>query len=171
MSESIETMVDRLPSHYTSRPLTLDDAEAVVILGDAANRAMGIDNKGNADVLRSDWQEPNFDLANSSIAIEDKGVLIGYAVLWDNDVTPVRPWSSWTIQHELYGTPLAGFILNWLETTARRVLDKVPADARVILQTNVLEGYQPRVEALNQAGFAHARNFYRMLITLNDAPP
>lgn len=172
MSEQIEPSLYNLPKNWSTRPLTLEDVDVVVDLLNDVSRAKGIQQKHNADILRSDWQEPNFQLEASSIAVEDDtGTLLGYAILWDTSTTPVRPWSSWAIQHKLYDTPLVGFLLNWLESKAHRVLDKVPADARVVVQTNVYDSYEPRIQALLDAGFHQSRNFYRMLIKMDEAPP
>lgn len=170
MTSPNKIAIPSLPNTYSTRPLTLDDAEAIVAFQDTASLAKGYHQTGNVEILRSDWQEPNFTLETSSILVEHNGEIVGYAVLYDNSEKPVQPWSSWTVKHELYGTELASFMMAWLENKAQRVIEKCPVGAKIVLQTNALEGYERRIKDLTQSGFTHARNFYRMLIDMETAP-
>lgn len=161
-----------LPEQYRMRPATMDDAEAVIGLIDAVNRVKGYPGSGGVDEIRADWQEPDFELADSSLIIEDSnGNLLAYATLWDTSATPVRPWCSWTLHDDYYGTELESYLLNWLEQKAQRVIEKCPPDAKIVMQTNALEGYDRRIKAVENAGFVHSRNFHGMLIEMDEAPP
>lgn len=161
-----------LPEEYKARAITLDDAEAVVTLLTRVNRIKGYASNGGVDELRADWQEPDFKLEDSSLAIEDEnGNLVAYAVLWDISATPVHPWCPWSLDDALYGTDVETFLFNWLENTAKRVIEKCPPDARIALQTTALEGYDKRIKALSDAGYSHSRNFYRLSIEMDEAPP
>ena len=160
-----------LPEQYSTRFLTIDDAETIATFISQTSGAKGYQQVANADVLRSDWQEPNFVLEESSIVVEQDGEILGYAILWDTSVKPVKPWCAWAVQHDLYGTDLVPYLLNWLEEKAQRAIDKCPPQLKVKLQTNALEGYKRRINDLINAGFVHKRNFYRMLIQMDTAPP
>lgn len=161
----------KLPEHYSTRPLSLDDAETIAEFITTTSQAKGYHQKADPNLYRSDWQEPNFNLENSSIVVENDGEILGYAILWDNSVVPVKPWCAWAVQHDLYETDLVPYLLNWLEDKAQRAVEKCSPKLRVTLQTNALEGYERRINDLNNAGFKHARNFYRMLIEMESAPP
>ncbi|GAB5492434.1 MAG: GNAT family N-acetyltransferase [Phototrophicaceae bacterium] len=171
MTSPNEIKSPNLPNTYTTRSLTFDDAEAIVAFQDSASLAKGYQQTGSVDVLLSDWQEPDFNLEESSILVESDGEIMGYAVLVDNAEKPVKPWCVFSVKHDLYGTDLPRFLLTWLENKAQRVFDKCPDDVQIVLQTNCLEGYTPRVKDLTEAGFSHTRNFYRMLIEMDSAPP
>ena len=161
-----------LPEQYTVRPATMDDAGAVCALINEVNIIKGYPSKGGVDELRADWQEPGFTLEDSSLIIEDEdGKILAYASIWDVAATPVRPWCPWTLHDDYYGTELQDYVLNWLEQKAHRVIEKCPPDAKIVMQTNALKGYDKRVAALEDTGFSHKRNFYRMLIEMDEAPP
>ena len=160
-----------LTEPYSTRPLTMEDADAIASFISQTSGAKGYQQVVNADVLRSDWQEPNFNLEDSSIVVEKDSEILGYAILWDTSVIPVKPWCAWAVQHDLYGTELVPFLLNWFEEKAQRAINKCSPELKVKLQTNALKGYQRRINDLTNAGFKHARNFYRMLIEMESAPP
>lgn len=171
MASPSETKILTLPEGYTVRPTTLDDAEASVKLWGIASSHMGVPEYLDADEERMDWQEPKFNLADSSIVIHDRtGELVGIATLYDNADIPVRSWLNWTLHPDHEGKGLEDYLINWLENTAQRVVDRCPPNSRISFQIGSLLGYEPRAKTLENAGYAHVRNFHRMKVTLNEAP-
>lgn len=161
-----------LPEGATTRPLTLDDAEMFKHFSDAANIAKNYNSVTDLQDLKTDWQAPKFNLADSSHAVfAADGEMLGYATIWDNMEPPVSVRFSWNVRDDLYGTGLDHYLLRWLEDTAQRVIDRCPPEAQIVMKNSVLEGYDKRVQALTAAGYEHKRNWYRMLIELDAKPP
>jgi mycothiol synthase len=172
MASPSETKELILPDGYSVRVATLADAEASVKLWEIVSTHMGVPEIIDAEEERSDWQEPNFNLADSSIVIEDvQGNFVGIALLFDNSEIPVRPWLNWNLHPAHEGKGLEEYLMNWLEKTAQRVIDRCPSDARISFAIGTLAGYQPRVKVFEAAGYQHVRNFHRMKVTLTEAPP
>ncbi len=102
-----------LPAGLTSRPLGLDDAEAVTALITAEElHDVGATDVAVEDVV-AEWQRPSYDLASSSIGVLDGPRLVAYADLVHPDFgyTGVLPAE----RGRGIGTALAG----WLEALAR----------------------------------------------------
>jgi len=161
-----------LPEQFTSRPVTYQDVDRVISLNQAVNQAKGYVTKAAPDELLADWKEPDFNLEESSILIENEsGELIAYATFWDTSVTPVQPWCSWILRDDMYGSGVDQYLLDWFHEKAQRVFAKCPREAKITLRTNALKGYDKRVNFLKNAGFSHKRNFFRMLIEMDTPPP
>ncbi len=102
-----------LPDSLTSRPLTLDDAEAVTALITAEE----LHDVGTVDVdlddVVSEWQRPSYDLATSSLGVFDGDRLVAYADLVHADFgyTGVLPAER--------GRGIGSALADWLEALAR----------------------------------------------------
>jgi mycothiol synthase len=166
------TQALELPESYTIRPTTLVDAEAVCILSEIVNKANGLQSQSDPDDLRNDWQEPKFDLTSSSrVILDTEGQVIGYCTIWDTASLPVKPWFAWQVHPEHFGKGLEDYLLNWMEKTALRVIERCPEDAQIKFQTNSIDKADYRIEFIEGMGYSHSRNFYRMLIEMDEAPP
>ena len=63
-----------LPEHLQTRPLTLDDAEAAAKLLEIAGKAMGDETTViNPEQLRKEWEDPQFSLEDSTLAVFSSG--------------------------------------------------------------------------------------------------
>ena len=106
-------MTVSLPDGLTSRPLTLDDAEAVTALITAEE----LHDVGAVDVdlddVVSEWQRPSYDLATSSLGVFDGDRLVAYADLVHPDFgyTGVLPAER--------GRGIGSALADWLEALAR----------------------------------------------------
>ena len=105
--------IDNLPADLTTRPLTLDDAAAVL----AVIAAEEVVDLGEAEMtledVVADWQRPSYDIARSTIGVFDGDLLVAYGDLSDVDVayTAVLP----SYQGRGIGTAIA----HWLQAKAR----------------------------------------------------
>jgi hypothetical protein len=77
MASPIETKELVLPEGYSVRVTTFDDAEASVKLWEIISTHMGVREVLSADEELLDWQEPKFNLADSSIVVEDSEGNVG----------------------------------------------------------------------------------------------
>ncbi len=72
-------MTDELPAGLSTRPLTMDDAQAVVDVMSADQRdVLGRVDIELADIV-GDWQRPSYDLATCTIGVFDDDRMVGYA--------------------------------------------------------------------------------------------
>lgn len=108
------TPVMELPAGLSTRPLTLDDAQAVtdVMAADeiAALGAAGIEL---ADIV-SDWQRPSFDLADSTVGVFDGGRLLGYAEHGGGDRADAA------VHPDHQGRGIGAWLAGWILATAAR---------------------------------------------------
>lgn len=161
-----------LPAGYQARPITLDDAPTVVALINEQYQQIGIERVAQADNYLTEWKEPSFDISRSSQLISDAtGKVVAYAIVWDNRPTPVRIGGQWMVQNALYDSAVSTAIVDWIERRAQLALDRCDASYKVTLNSGVYEKNTAKIEALTRAGFKHIRNFWRMLIEMDSAPP
>lgn len=161
-----------LPAGYTVRPTTLEDAPAVVDLWALVSAYMGQPEQGNADQQRSAWTQPGYNLEDSSIIVEDAaGSVIGYAALYDVMDPPVQPWLAQMIHPDHEQSGVFEYLVRWLEAKAERVIDRCPPDAQITLRMGAVPDYKPRAEMIEALGYKHTRNFLRMVIHMEEAPP
>lgn len=166
------TQTIELPEIYTMRPTTLDDAEAVGQLWETVSKAKGLFSKSDPDDMRSSWQEPKYDLTSSSrVVLDANEEIIGYCNIWDNSELPVKPWFTWYVHPEHYGNGVEDYLLHWMENTAQRVIERCPEDAQIKYQTNSNRNADHRIQFLERMGYTHTRNFYRMLIEMDETLP
>ena len=130
------------PDGLTSRPLTLDDAEAVTALITAEE----LHDVGTVDVdlddVVSEWQRPSYDLATSSLGVFDGDRLVAYAdmVHADFGYTGVLPAER--------GRGIGSALADWLEALARSrgaelISNQVPKDGAAY-RLLVARGYRER---------------------------
>lgn len=158
-------------SQFTLRPATVEDGAAVVELINAyAQSARGANDITLEEIL-SEWQQPGFDLAQSSQAvIAPDGRMVGYADVWDMDEVPVRPMVFGRVHPEFQGMGIGTTLLAWLEERSRQVFARVPAHARVAMRTGVPARHQPSLDLLTNAGMVATRYSWEMSIHLEEPP-
>ena len=102
-----------LPAGFTSRPLTLDDAEAVL----AAIAAEEVADLGEAEMtledVLADWQRPSYDLTSSTVGVFEGDLLVGYGDVSDVEVGYAAVLPAY--QGRGIGTAIA----RWIQATAR----------------------------------------------------
>lgn len=158
-------------SRFLSRPLRLTDAQAFAITVTAISAFSGAKSRFSAAETAVGWQEPDFDLATSSLGVfADDGVLAAYAILWANAATPVRPWLEWGVHPDYLDDNLSPDLLQWAEETALEVIERCPPGARVALQAGSPSNFTFKIKAMEDAGFVAARAAYDMRITMSERP-
>ena len=107
------TSTIELPDGFSSRSLTMDDAEAVYDII-AAEEVVDL---GEAELvledLTSDWQRPSYDIGSSTVGVFDGDRLVGYGDAAGGDVV-------YAAVHPAYqGRGIGTAIAHWLQATAR----------------------------------------------------
>jgi mycothiol synthase len=164
------TLTSVLPAGYTSRPATLDDAEAVA----AAGNAHSLETVGQADHLaegwREDWQLLGFDRERDTRLVHGPdGALAAFAAVWDF-APHVKP-ELYVLVHPAHRRRgLGGWLLDWSLARAGQAVPQAPAQARVAVTAWVNQLSTAALAVLGQRGFRLARLNMRMLLDL-DGPP
>lgn len=170
---TLEMTEQPLEQQYIIRPVTFDDVEAVAALV----RIGQIEDNGQSTVTSEmvidDWKSPGFDLANSTYGVfTQDGQMAGYAEMWDNRQPPVRPF-LWAYVHPDYrGQGIGTTLTQWGKQRALQVFDRVPDDARVVLECNALSTKTDARQLFLDNGFVYAdRSWLNMAIEMESAPP
>ena len=156
---------------YSSRPLTLDDAERCAEIATAVAADHGIAQQYQAHSFLTEWQDPDFDLSQASIGIvSDCGQLVAFASFLATAETPVHPWLNWDVHPDHRGHGLSRQLLRWADTQGEAVIPRCPPDSRVSIFSGSRKGYQYVEEAMQSAGYSPVRASYDMRITMTERP-
>jgi GNAT superfamily N-acetyltransferase len=159
-----------LPEGFIARPASMQDAEQTAALINAESQHLsGIDFTSAKD-LENEWQEPNFNLSESTLLVlSTEGRIVGYYEFWDP--APYTVKNLWGRVHpDFTGLGIGSAMLAWAEQKANDAIPKAPAEARVIATAYVQTVNQPGQQLFLQAGYTHVRNSWTMVLDL-DKPP
>ncbi len=158
-------------SDLTFRPARADEGAAVVdVLNAYACATRGV-TEFSVEEIVSEWQQPGFDLAQSSLAaIAPDGRMVGYVDIWDMDEVPVKPMIFGRVHPEFEGLGIGTQLLQWVERRAHQALERVPDHARVAMRTGVPASHQPSLDLLSGFGMTATRYSWEMSIALENPP-
>lgn len=168
MSVSKLTLPDGLEAH----PPRMEDIPALTAMFNASSqRVLGVE-KFREDDMVSEWSLPGFDPETNTMVVWDKDHdPIGYIELWDL-IEPRVVMNCWMRVHPDYEqTSIGLFLLDWAERRARQALPTIPADLRVVLRGGVPVKYPSMQEDFLRSGFELVRQFWTMVIDLDQEPP
>jgi mycothiol synthase len=165
-------MTDALPDGFTARPATLEDADRVAELWNDRSESTRDERPSTPERILQRWNHPKFDLTTDCrLVFAPSGKLVGYAHIRDVKDPPVDVFCQHVIHPECDDAPWCwDDLFDWTERKARRVIDKAPADARIVLIAGAAEDDRVGQRELERHGFAHDRTFHRMVIDFPDAP-
>ncbi len=157
---------------FTVRPATLDDIETYHSL---YSKYM-VETHGQCNMtieeVKSEWDVPTFKIPESTLAVfTPKGQLIGIVEIWDNFDKPVNPYMFGYVDPDFRGQGIGTDLMQWAEERAKKVFDRVPEDARVIIRTHSLSTNTTQKELLENHNFISVRSSLTMLIEMDEAPP
>ncbi len=160
-----------LPEHFTNRPATLDDVEAVVDLRNACSIEQIGKPRTEVNKIRSDWLAPTFNLETDSLVVlAPDGSPVGHATLWDSE-PHVRLYVAGDVHPEYKGQGIGTAICQWAEERGRQAILKAPAGTRVALLQERLSTHEAAQELLSKQGYRSVRHSFRMVIEMNGPPP
>ncbi|MCK4315027.1 MAG: GNAT family N-acetyltransferase [Anaerolineae bacterium] len=160
-----------LPEHFTNRPATLDDVEAVVDLRNTCSIEQIGKPRTEVNKIRSDWLAPTFNLETDTLVmLAPDGSLVGHATLWDSE-PHVRLYVAGDVHPEYKGQGLGTALCQWAEERGRQAVLKAPAGTRVALLQERLSTHETAQELLSKQGYRSVRHSFRMVIEMNGPPP
>ncbi len=166
------TPLPPLPAGFTARHASLADAKLAAEMG----RQYSLATSGFADIdaatLRNMWQSPNFDPAEDVYFVfSPQGQLVGYYETWANAVPPVHPFVWGAVDVQFHNLGIGTHLLAWAEHRVRRVLEKVPPEARVAPIVGCERQMSNAKTLFENNGWAYFRSSYTMRIDFESAPP
>jgi GNAT superfamily N-acetyltransferase len=153
------------------RSFRLEDAQATVDLFNAHSQHLyGWDDSTLEDML-NDWTAPGVDLEEIARVVEDdQGNIIGYIDVYDLNKPHVVKY-VWGILHpDFWDNDLYRNMLSWAEDCARDRINLAPKDTRVVIHHGSASKEHRRNAAMQDYGYQLVRNYYRMMIELDQEP-
>ena len=172
MKEKLATQIE-LPEGFTARGATLADAGAALEMFNIwMQRIVGQDDLADVNVLREDWETPQFDPEQDiRVVFSPTGQLVGYIEVWTITKPPVHPWIWGRVHPDFGGLGIGTALMEWAEEYARRVLPDLPADLRFAPRTGSLRIAEDSKRLFENIGFKRIRSSYEMRIEMDEAPP
>jgi len=168
-----QTSTKQFEDEFIIRPATLDDAGKAADLFNACNRAIGATGTETEEVIRFDWEDPEFNMATSTLAFfSQDGQMIAYQEMLDMSTIPVRPRVWGHVHPDYMGRGIGTYLFTWGATLANRVFERVPADARIVLGAG-RNSRNPHAHDLlvSQGLMPTGQAWQKMLIELDDNMP
>lgn len=159
-----------LPTTFSARPATLEDAQAVT---DLMNRcAIAQLGHPTTDISETqiDWASPYCPPATNIRLVFDGDRLVGYAGIWTEP--PFAVLNGWArVDPDYKQRGIGAYLATWMAATARaHSLPQAPEGARVVLQQTKGGNDTDSQALLDAQGYRPVRHWLRMRIEL-DAPP
>ena len=172
MATILESTLETLTGGYVLRPATWDDLQAVTDLVNACSlHDLGVSDCEVED-MRREWETPGWDLNSATrVVLSPQGQVVAYYEVWDLNNPPVRMNVWGRIHPEHTGRGLGTRLLSWGIERARQALPRTPEEARVSVGVPVLSSLTDAGQFLEANGLKVVRNYLRMVIDLDEAPP
>ena len=156
---------------FSTRPLCMEDAHEYTKTATAIAACAGTHEQFQVANTLMMWQEPDFELANSSQGIfTDQGTLAAYVLLWATADKPVHPWLNWGVHPDFHGHGLDAALFEWAEQRSLDELKRCPREARFSLHSGTPVGFGFAESSLERAGYKAVRPSYEMRISMSQRP-
>jgi mycothiol synthase len=160
-----------LNGEFVVRPARMDDMEAAVAMFNACARQMyGVDEH-TVEQYEGEWSDPaiNLELDTRLVLDAANGRVAGCIEVW-NTAPHVFSW-VWGRVHPEYGRRGVGtYLMQWAEARACELVEKAPAEARVVINVGTPSVNEDAALLLYEQGYQAIRHSWTMAIDL-DSPP
>lgn len=115
--------------------------------------------------LLSEWQRPDFHLANDAwVIVTTRGEIVGFACIWREESTRLSTYLC--VHPEYRNRGIGTLLLRLVEVRAREHVRQTPAGERVILRGQVHGSNESTQRLFEREGYRLARQFLRIAFTL-----
>ncbi|QRN83239.1 GNAT family N-acetyltransferase [Chloroflexota bacterium] len=154
------------------RPFTLNDAQDVVDLFNAHSQFLYGADDTDFDEMMIDWTRPGVNLDDLARVVENQqGEIIGYIEVWDISKPHVTKYAWGCLHPDAWDEDVFRAMMSWAEKRGRERIDLAPEGTRVILSQGMSNLDINKKRALEAYGYENVRNFFRMVIELDQTPP
>jgi mycothiol synthase len=158
-----------IPAEFTMRPATPADIPALVDLFNASEKIVTGYPMTTAKNFERSWTAPNFDVANSTRVLIEKGTerVAGYISVWDTEPLPVSNWVAGRVHPDYEGRGLGTALHRWAAFRLQQAVARVPDDLKVEYHTGALKQHTAAHPLFESLGMEKVRYFWRMIIELD----
>ena len=151
----------------TVRPPGPEDFAAIVVMGEAFDRALTGTGDWSEEDVAHDWRELA-DPERDAWLVEEDGAVVGYATFQDDAEGCFE--ADGYVHPERFGRGIGSLIVELTERRAAEQLEIVTLP-RVVMQNTVLHVDRAARDLLEGRGYRPIRHFLRMQIDMADPPP
>jgi mycothiol synthase len=159
------------PAELTVRAPSADDVDGVTDLFNACSMAeLGVHVATPTDT-RNAWQMPGFDRERDAWIVETpERDIAGYIDVWSPE-PHVNIYADGCVHPAHRGRGIGRSLLRLAEARGREIIEKAPADMRILLICRVNSANESVKTLLQSEGYALRRHFWQMAIQLDQEPP
>ena len=151
----------------TVRPPGPEDFAAIVVMGEAFDRALTGTGDWSEEDVAHDWRELA-DPERDAWLVEEDGAVVGYATFQDDAEGCFQ--ADGYVHPERFGRGIGSLIVELTERRAAEQLEIVTLP-RVVMHNTVLHIDRAARDLLEGRGYRPIRHFLRMQIDMAEAPP
>lgn len=168
---AVETGLTSLPVGFQMRPATHADLEAAVKVMNAWSLQALNREKFILEEVRSEWQEPGYDLnSDSRVIVDPHSRIVGYEEVFDPGHPHARLHCWGVVDPQFANIGLEEQLLAWAEMRGRLAIESAPPEARVVLVAHCLTSQTATQAVFESQGFEFLRHALRMVIELEVDP-
>jgi len=172
MTDSLLTSQLTLPDDFSARPAQRSDNDALVDLYNEISMRIRNIKETEPDHFHKVFAEPDFEIETSTCIVENSsGEIVGYAAVWDNNNLPILTYCSLVIHPDYENIGIGDYLLDWIDSLAPRVVEKCPANARVVLRIGTEDLHKHKIALVERNGYQVVRHWWEMFIERPDDIP
>jgi GNAT superfamily N-acetyltransferase len=161
-----------LPSGFSSRPCTLNDAGSISDLINASSRFhLGVE-QSTPNTEYQYLQTPGLNMKTDTLLVfSPEGQLAAHGNVWANILPPVHPFIWVRVHPDFENLGLGTFLNLWAEQRCYKLVDEVPENARISMRTIFYAQLKPASRLLENLGWSVIRHNLRMRIEFDSPSP
>lgn len=160
-----------IPANYSVRATKVQDYQIVADLYNLCAVEVVGTEEFSAASLKNDWEMPEYVLAdNSRLVFSRNGSLAAAVEVLAFGEMPVRPFVFVRVHPDHRNQGLGSLLTKWGEQQARKVFQKVPPEARVVMLCGTHHGLPAAEQFLKNYGMSLERQSFKMRIEMTDPP-
>lgn len=163
--------IDALPVGFVLRPPTLADAQSIADIMNAQMQHFVERSSYSIESVHSYFNDPNLDIERDARVVENvEGRIVAYLDAWN-----YPPYSETILVTHIHpdynNAAIRQNLMVWGEQVATENISRAPQDAHVGIASLCFGGDSQTLGYLENVGFKHKFNFYRMRIELDQDIP